>query len=130
MKTFEEFLKAMETDAELKAKGFAALEALEDQSEEAKLAAMVKLAQDNGYDVAVEDFSSYFASAKKLNEDELKVVDGGLGRYRYTVKKCTVDYVCDHIWNRCAFANECLGADYGCEKAMITRDMIVDQYKK
>ena len=106
MKTFEEFLKAMETDSELKTKGFAMLEALEDKSEEAKLAAVVKLAQENGYDVSVEDFSAAQAGVQKLDDAELKLASGG-----YKMESCIANYRCGLIWNKCVFCDECLGIE-------------------
>lgn len=101
MKTFEEFLKAMETDSELKAKGLAALEALEEKSEEAKLAAVVKLAQENGYDVSVEDFSAAQAGVQKLDAAELKLASGGKIPFfecGTNNECCLVYHICETEW--------------------------------
>ena len=102
MKTFEEFLKAMQTDSELKAKGLAALEALEEKSEEAKLAALVKLAQETGYDVSVEDFSAAKAGTQKLDDAELKLASGG-GNIPFfdcftNDECCLIYHICETEW--------------------------------
>ena len=100
MKTFEEFLKAMQTDSELKAKGLAALEALEEKSEEAKLAALVKLAQENGYDVSVEDFSAAQAGVQKLDDAELKLASGGEQKNPFFA--CGFNDECALAWHFCS----------------------------
>ena len=77
MKTFEEFVKALETDETLKAKFKAALENAEVKTEEAKIAILVKIATENGYNVRVEDFAKRQAEDHELDEDELGLVSGG-----------------------------------------------------
>ena len=100
MKTFEEFLKAMETDSELKAKGVAALEALEEKNEETKVAVLVKLAQENGYDVSVEDFSAAQAGVQKLDDAELKLASGGEQESPFF--SCGFNDECGFAWNTCS----------------------------
>ena len=100
MKTFEEFVKALETDDALKAKVKEAFSTVEVKSEEAKIATLVKIAAENGYNVSVEDFAKRQSACQELDEDELKLVSGGVKDI------CWFDYICSFIYNTCYFSEE------------------------
>lgn len=100
MKTFEEFVKALETDDALKAKVKEAFEGAEVKNEEARISALVKTATDNGYNASTEDFAKYQADGKELDEDELKLVSGGAKDI------CLFSYICQLVWNTCYISDE------------------------
>lgn len=112
MKTFEEFVKALETDETLKAKVKETLETGEVKAEEAKISALVKIAAENGYNVSTEDFSKQQADCQELDEDELNLVSGGETDY------CPADYACDLLWNTCVISDECKGS-HSCEDSVL-----------
>ena len=99
MKTFEEFMKALETDDALKAKVKEAFEGAEVKNEEARISALVKTATDNGYNASTEDFAKYQSGSQVLDEDELSLVSAGEGY-------CVFNYGCIIGWNTCAISNE------------------------
>ncbi len=100
MKTFEEFMKTLETDEVLKAKVKETLEGVEAKNEETKISALVKIAAENGYNVSIEDFSKQQASSQELDEDELQTVAGG------SRELCAFDYICLVAWNTCLLSDE------------------------
>lgn len=104
MKTFEEFVKALETDDALKAKVKEAFEGAEVKNEEARISALVKTATDNGFNVSVEDFAKRQSACQELDEDELKLVSAGKSW-------CWFDYVCHRAWNTCYISNEASAFD-------------------
>ena len=100
MQTFEEFVKALETDDALKAKVKEAFEGAEVKNEEARISAIVKTATDNGYNASTEDFAKRQSACHELDEDELKLVSGGVKDI------CWFDYICTFIYNTCYFSEE------------------------
>lgn len=100
MKTFEEFMKALETDDALKAKVKEALVSGEVKSEEAKIDMLVKIAAENGFNVSVEDFSKRQSAVRELDDDELKLITGA------GVEFCFFDYGCGFVWNTCVVSDE------------------------
>ena len=100
MKTFEEFMKDLETYEALKAKVKKAVETADVKTEEAKISALVKIAAENGYNVSVEDFAKRQSACQELDEDELKLVSGGVKDI------CWFDYICTFIYNTCYFSEE------------------------
>lgn len=103
MKTFEEFLKDFKSNADLAAKLEAALADVKNAEE--KIAAIVKLAKENGYAVSVEDISGQVAGSKKLDDAELQLASGGMPD-----DWCPGDYICY------AFAKSCGKAYQGGRK--------------
>ena len=99
MKSFEDFLKAVETDDVLKTKVKEAFEGAEVKSGEEKISVLVKVAAENGYNVTTEDFAKKQADGKELDEDELTLVSGGK-------ESCLFDYACALVWNSCLVNDE------------------------
>lgn len=93
MKTFDEFLKALENDESLKAKVKEALGGAETENDEAKISALVKLAAENGYNVSTEDFVKQRSEGKELDDEELAIVSGG-----DDAELCMFDEYCAWTW--------------------------------
>ena len=117
MKTFEEFMKALETDDALKTKGKEAFEGAEVKNEEAKIATLVRIATENGFNMSVEDFAKRQADCQELDDDELDLIVGG-GRGTEE-GRCNFDYVCALVWNTCRWSNEYQAGINLCNNSMM-----------
>lgn len=85
MKTFEDFKTALKEG--VFAETLKAAEGTDAAKD--KIAFLVNLARENGYDVTAEDFAREKALAREMDDTELDTVNGG-----YVVEKCkyTFDY--------------------------------------
>lgn len=123
MKNFDEFRKAMETDAQLKAaignalddfakqNGFVSSQSLmkamrNDISVQKKVYSIYsETAAGFDYCVAPEDFALDSAKNRPLDDDELKAAIGG-----FTGSACFVDNLCLWLVNSCTVDSDCSGA--------------------
>ena len=110
MKTFEEFQKAMETDPKVLEAAKKAFAGIAESNKNARIDAVVKIANEFGYDVSTEDFAKEEAKLAaregKLDEKEFELVAGGMGHDRKK-DQCFLDYLCYTVWNTCHTSNQC-----------------------